>query len=704
MHSKLLVSHLSRKALIYIRQSSLTQVQENRESQRRQYALEQRARELGFAEVEIIDQDLGRSASGTQARPGFERLVAAVLAGEVGAVFCLEASRLARNGRDWHHLLDLCALTGTLLCDPDGIYDPRQSNDRLLLGLKGSMSEFELTLLRQRAQEARLQKAQRGELRLLLPVGFEWTRDGRIVLDPDLRVQQTLHLIFRTYTERGSVRKVLTYFLENGLLVPSAQRGSYPGERILWKRATYGAMESVLTNPVYAGAYAFGKTENLTRVVEGRARSSAGLRKPRERWKVLLPEHHPGYISWPQYLRNQEVMKENAHRCRPQERKAGRGGGALLSGMVRCRRCGRRMLVLYRNAELPRSRWSYECTGEGASRTTRCLYLGDGVLLDALIRTELLHVLSPLAVEAAIQAAQVQHQQAADLVRAVELQWEQARYQASLEARRYQEVDPHNRLVALELERRWEAALAREAELERKLAEMRSEPSSVSAPSLEQLLALAQDLEAVWNAPQSDMQLKQRLVRLLIHEVLCDIDSQRMEAVLVLHWHGGRHSELRMPLRKRGDNGCRTPEEAAKLITEQAETLGAEAMTMLLNQRGLRTGRGRPFTSKNVVAFLRHRRLGKYARSSPVVAGVSLREAARRLQVSTLTLRAFIRRGLLSMSQRYGQGRCYIPDEQLHTPQVQAAVRAAQRHPNSLLSKAQKRAPSSNTHIDSGGA
>jgi hypothetical protein len=497
---------------------------------------------------------------------------------------------------------------------------------------------------------------------------------------------------------------VLTYFLENGLLVPSAQHGSHPGERILWKRATYGAMESVLTNPVYAGAYAFGKTENLTRVVEGRARSSAGLRKPRERWKVLLPEHHPGYICWPQYLRNQEVMKENAHRCRPQERKAGRGGGALLSGMVRCRRCGRRMLVLYRNAKLPRSRWSYECTGEGASRTTRCLYLGDGVLLDGLVRTELLHVLSPLAIEAAVQAAQVQHQQAADLVHAVELEWEQARYQASLEARRYQEVDPHNRLVALELERRWEAALAREAELERKLAEMRSEPSSVAAPSLEQLLALAQDLEGVWNAPQADPQLKQRLVRLLIHEVLCDIDPQRREAVLVLHWQGGRHSELRMPLRKRGDNGCRTPEEAARLVTEQAETLGAEAIAARLNQRGLRTGMGRPWTSKSVVSFLQRHRLGKYGRTAPIGAGVSLREAAQRLQVSTLTVRAFIQRGLLSMTQRYGQGRCYIPEEQLQTPQVQAAVRAAQRHPNSLLSKTKKRAPYSNTDIDSGGA
>ena len=300
---KLKATHLVRQAVIYVRQSSMTQVHGNLESQRRQYGLTEHARALGFHTVEVIDQDLGRSASGSAARPGFERLVALVLSGQVGAVLCIEASRLARNGRDWHHLLDLCALCDTLIIDPEGIYDARQSNDRLLLGLKGSLSEFELTLLRQRALESRLHKAQRGELRFLLPVGFEWTRDGRIVLDPDLRVQQALHLIFRTYTERGSVRQVLKYFLEHELLVPFAERGAHAKERIVWKSATYGAMEKILTNPVYAGAYAFGKRENLVRAVEGRARRVEGRRKPLERWTVLLPAHHPGYISWPQYLR-----------------------------------------------------------------------------------------------------------------------------------------------------------------------------------------------------------------------------------------------------------------------------------------------------------------------------------------------------------------------------------------------------------------
>ncbi len=536
MHPKLRESHLARKAVVYVRQSTAAQVQENLESQRRQYGLEGRARELGFVEVQIIDEDLGRSASGTQARPGFEKLVAEVLGGQVGAVLCIEASRLARNGRDWHHLLDLCALTDTMIIDPDGIYDPRHNNDRLLLGLKGSMSEYELSLLRQRAQEAMVQKAKRGELRTLLPVGLEWTRDGRIVFDPDLRVQQCIRLVFRTFTEKGSVRQTLMWFGANELPLPYIVRGTHPGERIQWKDATYGALDCILKNPLYAGAYAWGQTEIRTKIVDGRARKAVGHRKPQERWTVLIQEHHPGYISWPEYLRNQQVMRDNAHRTRPQERKAGRGGGALLSGMLRCRRCGRRLMVTYKG-EMG-LKWSYLCFGDkGLAKTTRCLYI-PGVKLDSWIGSELIRVLSPYAIEAAHVAAQSQQQAAADVVHAVQLELEEARYQVDLEARRYREVDPANRMVAVELERRWEAALMRVGELERRLSVMQKESTSKPTLSLAELLTLAQDFPAVWNSPHADRKLRQRLVRLLLAEVVCDIDRDRKEASLVLHWQG----------------------------------------------------------------------------------------------------------------------------------------------------------------------
>jgi hypothetical protein len=299
--------------------------------------------------------------------------------------------------------------------------------------------------------------------------------------------------------------------------------------------------------------------------------------------------------------------------------------------------------------------------------------------------------LSPHAIEAAHQAAQSQKQASAALVRAVELELAQASYQAGLEARRYQEVDPHNRLVALELERRWEAALSRAAELERRLDSVRSDPAKLPTPNLSELLALAHDLPAVWNAPQADMQLKQRLVRLLIYEVLCDIDPERREAVLVLHWQGGRHSEFRMPLTKPGQHHRQASEEVAQLLSEQADTLPAAALAAALNQRGLRTGTGRPWTAQHVNSFLLRHRLGKYARPADVVKGVPVAEAARRLGVSPMTVRALIQRGLLPMTQRYRQSPCHIPEQALHSSEFQSALAAIKRDRRSLHAKAQKR-------------
>jgi DNA invertase Pin-like site-specific DNA recombinase len=312
MSPKLTSERLSRRALVYVRQSSAGQVQHNQESQRRQYGVVDRARELGFRDVTVIDDDLGRSGSGLVERPGFQRLVGEVCTGEVGAVFCTEASRLARNGRDWHHLIELCGMAGAVVVDPDGVYDPGIINDRLLLGLKGTMSEFELNLLRQRSLEAIRQKASRGELRFLLPVGFRWTANGKIEMDPDRRVQQAIQLVFTKMTELGSARQVLLWFRRENVLLPAFPRD--PGEPILvWKLPIYHSILAILTNPVYAGAYVFGKTDARTKVVDGRARKTIGHRKPRSAWMVLIRDHHPGYISWEQYERHQATIAANTN-------------------------------------------------------------------------------------------------------------------------------------------------------------------------------------------------------------------------------------------------------------------------------------------------------------------------------------------------------------------------------------------------------
>ena len=688
MDPKLQAKHLSRRAVIYVRQSSMSQVHGNLESQRRQYGLSERAVQMGFADVQVIDEDLGRSAGGTEARPGFDRLVSWVCAGEVGAILCVEASRLARNGRDWHHLLDLCALTDTLLIDPEGVYDPRTSNDRLLLGLKGSVSEFELSLLHQRSHEAIKQKAKRGELRFMLPVGLEWTRDGRIVLDPDLRVQEVLRLCFTKFTETGSVRGVLFWFLAHKLQIPFLLRGAEPDQRVGWKTPQYSTVAFILKNPLYAGAYAFGRKEFRTKIVDGRARRSFGHRKPTESWTVLLQEHHPGYISWPEYLRNQQMIQEHAHRIRPAERKAGRGGAALLSGMVRCRRCGRRMQVRYCAASQGRQ-WSYQCLAANQKQgAPRCLHLG-GYRVDEQVCTELLRALAPCAIEAALYAAQQQKQDSAEARHAVQLELEQARYQVSLSARRYEEVDPGNRLVALELERRWEAALVRATAVEKRLDELVQKASVSSQPSPQQLLDLARDLPAVWNAPQADMATKQRLCQLLIQEVLCDLDRDKNEVVLTLHWQGGQHSEVRFSRNFSGHSRRSAPVAARALLSEQGGQIPEDKLAMQLNQRGLFTGAGKPWNSARVRAYLQYHQLGPYASPWPKSAKLTVAEAAQRLELPEHKVRDLLKRGLLPVLPRRLRAGYRIPADALDRAEVRAAAEAIRNDANLRASPTQ---------------
>jgi DNA invertase Pin-like site-specific DNA recombinase len=327
--NKLTPEHLQRRAIVYVRQSTVIQVLHNRESQLRQYNLAGYARELGFVEVETIDEDLGRSGSGLIERPGFQRLVTEVCEGQVGAVFCLEASRLARNGRDWHHLIELCGLVGAVVIDSEGIYDPRVINDRLVLGLRGTMSEFELSIFRQRSVEAIRQKAKRGELRFGLPVGLYWGVAGKIELDPDVRVQDAVRLVFRKFQELESARQVLLWFQEQQITLPAV--GYEESTRqIYWKRPLYSRVLAILQNPMYAGAYAFGRTEARTKVIAGRPQQTSGHQKPRERWMVLIHDHHPGYISWEQFELNQKTLAENAHMKSRMGRQRGRGGPSLL--------------------------------------------------------------------------------------------------------------------------------------------------------------------------------------------------------------------------------------------------------------------------------------------------------------------------------------------------------------------------------------
>lgn len=537
---------LQRKAVVYVRQSSQSQVMTNLESQRRQYDLVDIARSYGFADIEVIDDDLGRSASGTVERPGFERLVAWLCEGIVGAVLCFDASRLARNGRDWHHLLELCGLVEARVIDQDGVYNASHPNDRLLLGMKGSISEFELGVLRARMYDAARSKARRGELRLSVPFGYIWHREAGLGLDPDMRLQEVIRLIFARFHDLGSARQVMLSMTAEQIHFP---RPSNEGRMTnwVWQPIRYRNVISVLKNPFYAGVYAYGKREKRTSTVAGRARRTYRHDKPAHTWEVVIKDHHEGYIAWEEYERNQKQLALNAF-SRKDGAKSGRGGKALLTSLLTCARCGHRLSVYYRGRQP--SQPVYRCCKGDLTGRPRCLTFG-AAKVDAAVVQELLRAVEPLAIKAAIEAERMHQERQEDRRQILDLELQQARYEAGLAERRYAACDPDNRLIAAQLEKNWEIALRRVRDLEmRKPAE---NPTTIVVDP-DAFSNLAENLSAAWNAPDVTMRARQQLLRTLIADMIVDVDDAVRDVVLTIHWKGGQHSELRVRKPQSGEH------------------------------------------------------------------------------------------------------------------------------------------------------
>jgi DNA invertase Pin-like site-specific DNA recombinase len=601
MNDKILSTHLERCATVYLRQSTLKQVHEHRESTARQYALQKHAVDLGWPEdrVNIIDEDLGQSGSSAQWRTGFQRLAEDVAHGRIGAIFALEVSRLARCSADWHRLLDLCGLADVVIVDEQAVYTPRDYNDRLLLGLKGTMSEAEQYWMRLRLQGGKLSKARRGELYFSPPSGYEWDEvTSRFRLDPDEQVQRTMRLVLERFRLDGSAYAVMRYFARQGLSVPVRDIGS---RELRWVAPRHSLFLGILRNPIYAGAYVFGRREERMALVDGKLRRRRVTRLPQSAWKTCLRDHHPAYIGWEEFMANQQKLHENRTNLQsPDQRGAAREGHALLQGITICGKCGHRMSVRYQG---PLGRTQYECrsitrhTGDG-----RVCWTVSGQPLDDAVAKLFLDALHPPEIELGLAVVRETERQAGEVDRHWKLRLERANYEARIAERRYKAVDPDNRVVARTLEREWNDKLREVDELQREHADLRRREKLVlSEEDRARVLALARDLPRVWNAATTTNAERKNLLRMLVSEVtLNPIDVPTRATNMRVLWQTGAVTDLTIA-RPDQLTACATNSEAIAVIRDRAADGRADAdIATELNRRGLPTGKGRPWNEAAV--------------------------------------------------------------------------------------------------------
>ena len=650
--AKITASHLSRQAIVYLRQSSAAQVENNRESTDRQYALAGKARELGWPDdrIIVIDEDLGLSGSGSVARAGFARLTAEVALAHVGLVLGLEVSRLARNNADWHRLIDLAGLTNTLIGDADGIYHPALFNDRLLLGLKGTMSEAELHVLRARLNGGIRNKAARGELRRGLPVGFVWGEaDGEVRFHSDEAVVTAIRNVFAHFAETGSARRVWLWFRSEGLSFPLQMHAR---AEIRWVEASYTAIHHVLTNPVYAGAYAYGKTRQETTLDSTGGRKKRIRRLPRSEWQVLMPEHHPGFIDWQTYEANQERIAKNT---RPGPHKVGgavREGSALLQSLASCGHCGRRLHTHYRGRS---SAPGYHCPGKilVEGRGVYCLNIG-GIQIDEAVTRAFIAALEPAKLAATLAAAERLEADRETTLKQWRLGVERASYEASRAERRYRAVDPDNRLVARGLEREWEESLsaleAAKAEFARR---ERERPRVLSQEERNRLLALGPDLATVWHAATTTPRDRKELLQALLEEVIIKVERDKAAAHLTLRWKGGALNEIDLALPRSRPATIRTDEDTIALVRRLAVLYPDTVIAGILNRQGRSTAYGHRFEAGRVGNLRRHWDIPCFEPKAEQAEGelLTIKKAASVLGVAPSTIHRLLNDGIIPGEQ-----------------------------------------------------
>jgi DNA invertase Pin-like site-specific DNA recombinase len=657
--------HRERLAVVYIRQSTPQQVLVHGESTRLQYGLAQHAEALGWLaeRVLVIDDDLGKSGTSATSQAGFQRLVSEVGLGHVGLILGVEMSRLARSNADWHRLLEVCALFGTLIADLDGIYDPTQYNDRLLLGLKGTMSEAELHLLKQRLYQGCLSKARRGELSFALPTGYIWGPDGQIQLDPDEQVQQVVQLIFQQFEALGTLGGVLRYLARNDIRLgvrvregPSAGRG-----QLVWRRPNRMTLQNVLKHPLYAGAYVYGRRQDTPRRKQAERPRSGRVVMRRAEWHALLPDHCPAYLSWDQYERN--LARLEANRARADAMGAARDGPALLAGLVVCAHCGARLVVHYAQSHRRPAPHTYECTRQrGTYGGPLCQHV-PGPCLDALVSEQVLAALEPAALELSLAAAQQVEQERTILLQHWQQRRERAAYEAERAARQYHAVEPEHRLVARTLERAWEEQLEAQQQLEEEYHRvLQQQPRGLSDAERTAIRRLAADIPALWRASTTTAADRKELVRQVVEQIEVAVQGTSEQVQVRIRWAGGGQTEgtLIRPIARFADRSDYTA-LCERVRTLTAARWSAPAMARQLEADGYAPWRsGRPWTVANVLTLRQQLGLSGHHHRGRSCEALGPEEwwaadLARMLGMTRSLFHSWIQRGLVRARQE-GQG------------------------------------------------
>lgn len=656
MRAKLATTHLERRAVVYVRQSTAMQVHEHVESKQRQYALTERAAALGWSRsaIEIIDEDQGKSGASSEGRTGFARLAEAVGHGEVGAILAIEVSRLARSSKDWQQLLALCAVADVPVIDEQAIYDPSDRDDRLLLDLKGTMSEAELQWLRLRLVGGRLNKARRGELKQTAPIGYVWS-DGRFELDPDEAVQRAVRVVFERFAIEPSTWAVVRWAQDAAFRFPTRRAHG----DIEWRELTMGRLNSILHNPTYAGVYAYGRQPTRKVIVEGNIRDRR-RRLPMTEWQVRIDGAHPAYISWETFLSNEQRLSDNRSVMHGATSGAPKNGPALLTGLVLCGRCGRRMRIDYATSE--RRRWRYVCFGEHMSGQQICWSLSGGAV-DHAVEERFLQTMTPSEIDLSLAVEREARGQSASLTAQWQARLEQARYEARRAERRYKAVDPDNRVVARTLEREWETRLQGLEEVERQYADARRERHvDLSAADREAIRAIARDLPVVWHSATTTPADRKAMLRLVIEAITLEpIDIPKRATRVRIQWRSGVVDEQ---IIDRPSDGATSPSVVERIRTMIDEGSNDDEIARRLNNEGIATAKHLAWTP-GAVAHLRQRhRISKPRRQQtavlpdrhPTTGRYSTSGAARRFGVDYDTVKNWVRAGIvIAHREQYGR-------------------------------------------------